>query len=84
MKSKRILHTLASLTLLAMMAACAPEDGGNLALKIYMPPSAHSDLRTNPPNTGGSAPSDVLDMFGIANDNPNLRYARIRLLTGRD
>jgi len=30
---------------------------------------------------GGSAPSDILDMFGIAEDNPNLRYARIRLET---
>lgn len=28
---------------------------------------------------GGSVPSDILDMFGIAEDNPNLRYARIRL-----
>jgi len=28
---------------------------------------------------GGSAPSDILDMFGIAEDNPNLRYARVRL-----
>lgn len=28
---------------------------------------------------GGSAPSDIIDMFGIADDNPNLRYARVRL-----
>ncbi|MHC4741436.1 MAG: hypothetical protein ACYS8Z_05970 [Planctomycetota bacterium] len=28
---------------------------------------------------GGSAPSDIVDIFGIADDNPNLRYARIRL-----
>jgi hypothetical protein len=26
---------------------------------------------------GGSAPSDVIDLFGTADDNPNLRYARI-------
>ena len=30
---------------------------------------------------GGSAPSDTIDLFGIADDNPNLRYARIRLET---
>jgi hypothetical protein len=28
---------------------------------------------------GGSEPSDVIDMFGVADDGPNLRYARIRL-----
>ncbi|HLB72846.1 MAG TPA: hypothetical protein VJJ98_02405 [Sedimentisphaerales bacterium] len=28
---------------------------------------------------GGSAPSDTIDLFGIADDDPNLRYARIRL-----
>ncbi len=28
---------------------------------------------------GGSVPSDTIDLFGIAEDNPNLRYARIRL-----
>jgi hypothetical protein len=28
---------------------------------------------------GGSEPSDVIDLFGIADDNPNLRYAGIRL-----
>jgi hypothetical protein len=28
---------------------------------------------------GGSRPSDTLDLFGIADDNPNLRYARIQL-----
>jgi hypothetical protein len=30
---------------------------------------------------GGSEPSDVIDLFGIADDNPNLRYAGIRLET---
>lgn len=30
---------------------------------------------------GGSEPSDIIDIFGIADDNPNLRYARIRLET---
>ena len=33
---------------------------------------------TNTPR-GGSEPSDVIDLFGIADDNPNLRYARVRL-----
>ncbi len=33
---------------------------------------------TNTPR-GGSAPSDVVDLFGTADDNPNLRYARIRI-----
>jgi len=33
---------------------------------------------TNTPR-GGSKPSDVIDLFGIADDHPNLRYARIRI-----
>jgi len=32
---------------------------------------------------GGSEPSDVIDLFGIADDNPNLRYASIRLKSGK-
>lgn len=28
---------------------------------------------------GGSSPSDVIDLFGVADDSPNLRYARIRI-----
>jgi hypothetical protein len=32
---------------------------------------------TNTPR-GGSKPSDIIDIFGIADDSPNLRYARIR------
>jgi len=35
---------------------------------------------TNTPR-GGSGPSDVIDLFGIAEDSPNLRYARIRLIS---
>jgi hypothetical protein len=38
---------------------------------------------TNTPR-GGSKPSDVLDLFGIADDSPNLRYARIRVGPGED
>lgn len=38
---------------------------------------------TNTPR-GGSKPSDFIDIFGIANDNPNLRYAGIRLETIRN
>lgn len=33
---------------------------------------------------GGSAPSDVIDLFGTADDNPNLRYARIRIERNKD
>lgn len=33
---------------------------------------------TNTPR-GGSQPSNIIDLFGIADDGPNLRYARIRL-----
>lgn len=28
---------------------------------------------------GGSRPSDTVDLFGVADDDPNLRYARIKL-----
>jgi hypothetical protein len=38
---------------------------------------------TNTPR-GGSEPSDIIDLFGIADDNPNLRYAGIRLYTDRN
>jgi hypothetical protein len=38
---------------------------------------------TNTPR-GGSKPSDIIDIFGIANDNPNLRYARIHIEPYRD
>jgi hypothetical protein len=38
---------------------------------------------TNTPR-GGSAPSDVIDLFGIADDGPNLRYARIRIESRSD
>jgi len=38
---------------------------------------------TNTPR-GGSKPSDIIDIFGIANDNPNLRYARISIQPSKD
>jgi hypothetical protein len=38
---------------------------------------------TNTPR-GGSKPADIIDIFGTANDNPNLRYARIRIESGKD
>ncbi|MDT8303271.1 MAG: hypothetical protein RQ760_17460 [Sedimentisphaerales bacterium] len=38
---------------------------------------------TNTPR-GGSKPSDVIDIFGIADDNPNLRYARVRVAPSGD
>lgn len=37
---------------------------------------------TNTPR-GGSKPSDIMDIFGIADDGPNLRYARIRINPNR-
>ncbi|OHB60134.1 MAG: hypothetical protein A2168_07535 [Planctomycetes bacterium RBG_13_50_24] len=38
---------------------------------------------TNTPR-GGSKPSDIIDIFGTADDNPNLRYARIHIEPYRD
>jgi hypothetical protein len=38
---------------------------------------------TNTPR-GGSRPSQIIDIFGIADDSPNLRYARIRIESGKD
>jgi len=32
---------------------------------------------------GGSRPADIIDLFGIADDGPNMRYARIRLKSGK-
>jgi hypothetical protein len=32
---------------------------------------------------GGSKPSNIIDVFGIADDGPNLRYARIRIHSGK-
>jgi hypothetical protein len=32
---------------------------------------------------GGSEPSDIIEIFGIADDNPNLRYAGIHLKSGK-
>jgi hypothetical protein len=33
---------------------------------------------------GGSKPSNTIDLFGTADDNPNLRYAQLRLQTPED
>ncbi len=38
---------------------------------------------TNTPR-GGSKPSELIDLFGIADDGPNLRYARISVVPPRD
>jgi len=38
---------------------------------------------TNTPR-GGSKPSDIMDIFGTADDGPNLRYARIRIKPFKD
>jgi len=37
---------------------------------------------TNTPR-GGSKQSDIIDIFGIADDGPNLRYARIRIKSSK-
>jgi hypothetical protein len=42
-----------------------------------------SNFFTNTPR-GGSKPSDIIDIFGIADDSPNLRYARIRIKPYKD
>lgn len=67
-------------------AAGAPVFGNHLAR--LLPANARTDFApldmkhpfhsffTNTPR-GGSKPSAVIDMFGTAEDNPNLRYARI-------
>jgi hypothetical protein len=54
------------------------------------PQFEHVDLKhpfgnffTNTPR-GGSKPSDIIDIFGIADDGPNLRYARIRIKPSKD
>jgi hypothetical protein len=54
--------------------------GGENALKFKRIELRHP-FRNFFTNTtrGGSKPSDVIDLFGIAGDSPNLRYARIRL-----
>ncbi len=44
---------------------------------IAMEHPFHSFFTATP--RGGSQPSDTIDLFGIADDNPNLRYARIQL-----
>jgi hypothetical protein len=62
---------------------------GRILLGQSMPKFIRIDLkhpfRTFFTNTvrGGSEPSDVIDLFGIADDNPNLRYARINLKSGK-
>lgn len=51
----------------------APDDVTSLSLN-----HAFHTFFTNTPR-GGSLPSDDLDLFGIADDAPNLRYAHVRL-----
>jgi len=56
-----------------------PDKSGPLFARIAL----KHPFRTFFTNTsrGGSEPSDIIDLFGIADDNPNLRYVRIRLGT---
>jgi hypothetical protein len=79
-----------------VIAAGTGTDGGGSAFGNYIgriPPAGYRptfvriDLKhpfrtffTNTPR-GGSEPSDIIDLFGIAEDSPNLRYAKIRLIS---
>jgi hypothetical protein len=67
---------------------------GNYVGRVFLGKSSTNFIRidlkhpfrtffTNTPR-GGSKPSDFIDLFGIADDNPNLRYAGIRLYTDRN
>jgi hypothetical protein len=86
-------HVASDGTLYAIVAGTYAEQGqrrfGNYIARIpadsRTPRFSPIDLKhpfhnffTNTPR-GGSMPSDVMDLFGIADDSPNLRYARVRL-----
>ncbi len=62
-----------------------PVDAGQAPGKPILLSLEHpfGNFFTNTPR-GGSQPSDVADLFGIADDNPNLRYARIRIESRAD
>lgn len=55
-----------------------PAGSGTLSFERMNLRHPFHNFFTNTPR-GGSKPSDVIDLFGIADDSPNLRYARIRL-----
>ena len=59
-----------------------PGEGETRLERIALEHPFHSFL-TNTPR-GGSKPSDVIDIFGIADDSRNLRYARIRIQAHKD
>jgi hypothetical protein len=63
--------------------ARVPPDRGKPGFERITLQHAFRNFFTNTPR-GGSKPSDVIDIFGIADDGPNLRYARIRIRDGRD
>lgn len=57
-------------------------DGKPMFKRIELKHPFHNFF-TNTPR-GGSKPSDVIDLFGIADDHPNLRYAQIRIEPYKD
>jgi len=86
-------HVDAGGTLSVILAGTSIEAGkrtfGNFVGRVRadrsMPTFHHIDLKhpfhTFFTNTvrGGSTPSDTIDLFGTADDAPNLRYARLRI-----
>ena len=64
------------------LARVPPGKGKPVFERIGLKHPFHSFF-TNTPR-GGSKPSDVVDIFGIADDSPNLRYARIRIGAGKE
>lgn len=86
-------HVASDDRLFAVLAGTAINDGQGKFANWVMPVQAREasarpvplalehpfrSFFTNTPR-GGSQPSDIADLFGIADDNPNLRYARIRI-----
>jgi hypothetical protein len=59
------------------IAAVAP--GGTLSAQLRLPLKSPFSTFFTAAERGGSRPSNVLDLFGIAGDGETLRYARIRL-----
>lgn len=91
-------HVDASGTLHILLAGTTIEGGkrtfGNFIGRVRAdggPPVFHRIDMKHPFHTfftstvrGGSTPSDTIDLFGTADDDPNLRYARLRLQAGQD
>ena len=85
-------HTDASGKLWIVTAGWMPKDGKEAFGNFLLDPEAKGADAIRPLELqhplhnfftatmrGGTRPSDTMDLFGIADDDPNLRYARIRL-----